>query len=560
MKFLLKNLELHLPEHNLLNGEKLFEEKEVRNLYESDRHLWIAEVKNKEVEIQISPSKVLAYSCECKHYENQNVCEHIAATLLALRQHISTIKSKKTTPKTRKKVPPKKLSTNSIFEYANQEDLIAFMKQYAKINRLFSLSLKARFASSVPMENSFDKYAQLIDSTINTYRNKDDTINYKGSLQILGISKQLLGQAKDEIALENYNEGYTILECLIKKITPILQKLDNNIDKIKAFVEASFMNIDKLLKSELAPSLKTKIRLFCLEEVSRSIYYENDFSIYFIHLLKTLSVEEKELREVKQVIDYELKKSEISPGYEAKLIVEKMKILNDLDDNDALQKLIEKNIHNADLIIAVVENIYEKGEIPKAKELAKRGLKESYTKTKRIQLESILLRIFIHENDSKHIAQLSKKLFLDTLNFKYFDVCKASSETKWKGNLNEIIDHIHSLPYSIKKRDTLAEIMANEGLKDELFNYMNRLGSLDLLRNYDKYLLPSKKKQLFELYHRLLTNYLDHHFGQIPSSKIKEVINHIHSIGEPSLANKLMRKLKSDYGDRPSLMNELKLL
>ena len=65
MNFPLQNLELHIEENALIEGEKLFESGEIGQLLEVERHLWIGHVAGYEAEVQISPSKVVAASCDC---------------------------------------------------------------------------------------------------------------------------------------------------------------------------------------------------------------------------------------------------------------------------------------------------------------------------------------------------------------------------------------------------------------------------------------------------------------------------------------------------------------
>ena len=61
----------------------------VTSLFQSERNIWVAKVDDFEVEMQISPSKVKACSCECNVFLNEKMCGHVAAGLLALRKKIA---------------------------------------------------------------------------------------------------------------------------------------------------------------------------------------------------------------------------------------------------------------------------------------------------------------------------------------------------------------------------------------------------------------------------------------------------------------------------------------
>ena len=65
MLFPLKNIEAHVEDRFFIIGETLYEQGKVTDLSEAEKHLWLANVVGNEVEVQITPSKVRACTCEC---------------------------------------------------------------------------------------------------------------------------------------------------------------------------------------------------------------------------------------------------------------------------------------------------------------------------------------------------------------------------------------------------------------------------------------------------------------------------------------------------------------
>lgn len=89
MNFPLQNIETYLDEESLLLGESLLEAGSVEDLREVDKHLWVAKVNDRqgyEVEVKLSPSRVLAATCDCDRYRDIGICEHLAAAILLLRR------------------------------------------------------------------------------------------------------------------------------------------------------------------------------------------------------------------------------------------------------------------------------------------------------------------------------------------------------------------------------------------------------------------------------------------------------------------------------------------
>lgn len=555
MNFLLQNIELHLPDDFLIIGEKLLEEEKIIGLHELERHLWLARVEENEVEVQISPSKVRACSCECSDFKNKGLCGHIAAVLFELRK-IQQNKKNRTPIRRRAKTAPKKLTVSAIIENAGHEELLTFIRHYAKGNRNFAIALKARFAGVVEMFDNKEKYTQLLDSTINVARKKNDRISFRGTQQLLKISKELMGQADDAIALENYSEGFTILQSLIAKISPILKKSDGNIEDMLAYVQVSFLKLEKILNLNVAPNLIEEIWDFCIVECQKSTYQFSGISYNFYQILFLLCKEKNKSLELLEIIDNELLKTSLTQEFKANLLIMKLKTLEKLGRKKERESIVLENIQTPELLIFVVQNAIEKKEFEKGKFLAKKGfktIKGAYLK----ELEELSLKIALEEGDKKSIIKYGRSRFLNTKDLKYFEICKNNFDKDWAEFVKKLLLEINKLPYSLAKRDAIAGVFASEEMLKELLKYIEELKSLELLQIYHETLITSFNKEVQRLYKKLLINYLENHLGRKPSIKIKEIIANLYEKGAHKFAKQLVKFLKTNFSERHSLMEEL---
>lgn len=558
MIFFLKNIEFHLEEKILLSGERLFGQEKVEDLREIEKHLWLARVEAYEVEIQITPGKVKACTCECVTYQESKMCEHIAATLLALRKKLSE-KEKTKAPKTAHRRIPNRLTAASILENARQEELFAFVRQYAKENRYFSLALKARFAASVPVVDSREKYLQLLHATIKVSMKKDDTISCRGLQNILNLCEELLKQTDDLVALENYAEGFIILQCLIEKLTPIIKKVPQKQDKIKESVQAAFLRIHKIHQYHPAPVLKEKIWDFCLRECSRRVYRINKVAHLFFELLCQLADSKAKLQILLNAIDNELVKEQFAHEFKADLIINKLNILKGRRWKKVANAFMLSNLNSPDFLILVIHRLWQKGDLEKAKFLAVKGLSQNFSKGVCHDLEETLLEIALLEKDNTAIVRFARNRFLDTADFTFFEYCKNHFQGSWEVFLEELIQAIEKMPFSQKKRDTLAAIFASENRLHQLLEYIRSLRSLELLIRYDSLFLTDYKSTVYQLYKEFLAVYLNNHLGRKPSLKTKEVIAHLNQIGAKYLAIKLLAQIRKNYAERQTLMEELEI-
>ena len=556
MNFPLKNFEQYLPEMALVLGEQLFEQGFVGRLRQMERHLWVANVVDKEVEIQISPTKVKAYTCDCGVFQQQKICEHIGAMLLALRQTID-LKNQAKLPKVPKKKAPLKLTVDTILNNAPPAQVYAFLKAYAKADRNFALALKSRFAGVVPMENTYEKYRQLLEATIKGNRLANGQISYRGWQQAAKLGQELLRQTDDAFALENYQEGTMILRAIIEKITPIIGKSKGDEQVLRDIAIAAFHKLEALLKMPIAPDLRERLWNFCLQESTRDMYRQNGMTEYFYRLMQYISDDNEKVETLLESVDNELVKENLTELFRANLLMLKFNLLNKSRAKSAIEHFVTEHTENPDFLVFVIAKMMEQKEISRAKLLTKKGLKQKFSKNIRVQLTNFLLQIAIDEQNQPALQKHAIQLFLDTKDFQYYQILKENRQENWASLYEKIMAEIAQMPSSIQKRNVMAKLLHEEKRWTELLTLIEHNKSLDLLQRYAQTLLKSSKKETKELYQKFLSAYLTNHIGRKPAEKTREILSHLFQIGERKLAQQLARQLKKDFAHRDALVDEL---
>lgn len=556
MNFPLKNIELHVDEHLFIIAEKQIDEGKVNNLRETDRHLWLSTVDTYEIEIQISPSKVTACTCECDTYLMGDICEHIVATLLVLRKRLS---ERKKTPKKRKVVKhvPKKLTTAVILDQVPHDELVAFIQRYAKSNRNFSIALKTRFAAAVTLNDSKEKYLQLLEATLSASRRQNRMISTRGYKRIVDVVEELMAQADDTFAQDFYADTLVILQSIIEKITPVLNKTEGSNQALLDLVLKAFEMIKQLLAQPIAPALKTEIWHYALEESNKIAYWINDFAKYFYDWLIDLAKEKKRVNALLEHLDLQITESEKLATYQLPLLLIKLQVLEKAKRKRAIQQLVKENLNQADILIFSIEQALEKENYQRAKYLAIEGKKIFKEKAIIQQLDEAFLQVAQAEKDHTAVVDYAEKRLLVTLKMDYFNILKSTVTEDWSVYLNSLLEQVHALPYSLLKRDLIAAIYAEEKMYDALLAYIQELRSLDLLQRYDYLLFKNQRKLLYQLYTDFINSYLKNHLGRKAALKIKGMIQHLFKVGARDLASNLVTMIRRTYPERHALMDEL---
>ena len=563
MNFRLQNLEAHLDETSLLHGEQLLQEGKVSELLEAERHLWLAQVEEDrifEVEVNISPSKVTAASCECERFRLQRMCGHVAAVLFKLRQELTNkAKTIISTPTRAEDASPRRLTTGVVLEQVSHEDLVAFVRQYAKTNRNFSIALKARFAPEVSDMDSKEKYLQLLDTTISAARRPDRTFNSRGSNSIYKVLLEVEQQMEDAIAQRHLAEAVVVAQSVIEKATPLLRKTQYLQEELRQQVRAAFEVLRQVLSDSPPPSLREAIWEYGFMEGTRIIYRSNQVDQYFFRLLLFMADNPKKKEQLLELLEdqitrYYFEKRDIAP-----VLLQKLTLLEKLGKTEELQEFIQRHITNEEIIYFSVKQAMQGRDFKHAKMLAQTALDNNVSKNIAAEMEEALLQIAQEENDVENLQLYAQRRLLATWNVKYYQLLKQTFPENWQAESGKILAAVKKLPYSTAKQRLLAAIYQEEEHYPALLEHLQQAKSLDLAREFGLELIRYDAELAFQLYNDLFYHYLKNHVGRKPSEKIRLIIHQLYEKNQEELAENLIENLRTEFPERHSLMEELEL-
>ena len=558
MNFLLQKLESHIDEDALIEGGNLLEAGAVDNLFELEKHLWLASVEGYEVELKISPSKVLGGTCECERFIEEGMCEHLAAVMMSLRRKQQAQKQKKEKAK-KEPLGPRKLTTGIVLDNVSLEELSEFVRDYAKANRNFAIALKARFASTVSDIDSKEKYMQLLDSTIKAVRKPDRSISVRGSQRLIKVLDELHQQAGHAFLERHFLELAFICQSIIEKVTPILKKAKGQQRELQQDIIRAFDNLHRMLEKGPAPTLLQSLWNYCLQEYNKLSYRTNGIDLHFFKLMVHLAQDHGQQETLLEALRLYIDKYQEEGRPLAPLLLIQLSALEKAGRIDEARHLMESNIMQPDVLLYAIQQAIAKGQMPRVKALAITGLRFGLPQEVKARLEEMLLQLAEKDEEGEEINRYALRRFLDTQNFAYFTKARAAAGAEWPQQVEETLVYFQQLPYAPSRRNTIARILAEEGLHDRLMDYAEQVQSLDLLQEFAPYLIKEYRERLLELYRKLLTDFLRNHLGRKTSQRIREALQRLHEIGAGDLAVLLVEEFRNQYPERHSLMEELAL-
>lgn len=556
MNFPLKYLENHLAEKWLLEGEELLESGSVETLSEIERHLWMARVAGCEVEVQISPSKVLAYTCDCAAFKREKGCGHVAAALLAVRSRQPGEKPPK--PQKEKPAPiSRKLTIPGLLHHVSPEELAVFVRDYARQNRAFALALKARFTATLPLPDKKQQYLDLLDATISTVRDKNDQVNLRGGQQLIQVTRELLSQAEEVLAGGALDETALLLTSVLEKLGPISRKVTGKDKRLQEELGRAFSLLHQLVLLKPAPGLQQNIWDFALAESRKFILRKSTLQLDYFRLLARMAPGLGKTEELLVFFQDQEKVLDAADPNRLPLLILTHQLLGSSGDTMRMQAHLLENLGEPAFVLHAVEEALASGHWKKARFLAEKGLESSYDPKQSGMLEEHLLQLALREEDREAILHLAGARFLETKDAQYAGHLKTYAGEAWPELAKELLAKLERQAWSIAKRDAIAQLLFLDNRYDELFQYIARLQSLDLLGAYGPSWPAERREQAGELYLNVITSYLGNHLGRKPSQRVREMLERLHEKGPAGLAESLLAQFKTEFSGRQSLMEEL---
>ncbi len=559
MNFPLQYLESHFDDESLLTGEQLAEAGQVYSLRQIERHLWIANVQDGpasyETEVKISPTKVIAATCECEHFQQHRQCGHLAATLLALRKQLSSpVLPLPSAPLAEES--PRRLTVNALLEQVSHQDLVAFVKQYAKLNRNFALALKARFAPEISSIDSREKYLQLLESTITAVRRPDRTIPQRGANSLYKILSEILARIEEMMAQGFLSEAVAMAQTIIEKITPLLRKLQALEEDIRGQVQAAFEVLSDATASA-PPDLRESIWNYSLRECRKLIYRNTQFDQQFFRLLIGMVQSDHEATQLLDLIEEQISRYFYENRELAKMLLTKLALLEKLGKTNEAQLLAYENIAHQDFLLLTLRHWLQKGNLSQAKTLAKVALERADAPEIIARLEEKLLKIAQMEHDDAAVVELSCRRLLQTFDFNYYKILKASNAWRSVDQLPVLLCKLKDLPPTPAQMRLLADIYHEEAMYAELLAHLQQARSLELAAAYGHLLLAHDRTATYRLYNDLFAHYLTTHVGRKPSEKIRAILHQLYEMDAEDIAETLVENLRANFPERHTLMEAL---
>lgn len=542
-------IELIYDDELVLQANRLFDADAVADLDSLNGGLFLCKVKDGkvyEVEIQSPFTKKQKASCDCTFFTSHHICKHVIAGLMLIRSEKNkkqTIKEQKTAANNKPKIST--LNISQILEEVSQDELISFVKSYAKRDTKFATQLKVNFARKIDTTDNAEKYKNILNSVIRPHTGDQTKASASEIKTALRVLEDFADQVNDCIALGQFREALNIYSAAFAKLEYLKHYYANYNENMTALSISYHKMIDYFLVEKLPPELRTDLIVFLTDLATRSYYHYSSISFNIIKLIKpyikpsdniTLNVSLENLISLR-------------PSKELAVLLA-LWLINNGKYSDSSWAFIKDHallhIEIVDLLLSIDES-----------QLALRVL-ESIHHPKKVNKDVVNRMVFLYVRFKKttKLVETAGMAYLQSGDMKYIDILKRElNDDEYQ---NFILRIEEELTKSKSDPNLLIKIYRKEENWSGLILFLDKVGDLEILMQHDSILYKYEKNALAQLYIHIIRIFLDAHLGDSAFEYLTKLKTHWSINKMENTMLKVSQFISSEFEHRPKLMEAFK--
>lgn len=570
----LSNFESIVPFKILSRGEKYYDENAVSELEEYSPGEWNAIVsgtEDYEVDISLSGDEIEAWSCDCP-FEGE-ICKHVVATLLAIRNYLSkTACFRNETARIQVQIDE---DIKQILSCADPKQLLRFIEEYASTHADFKTALFDKFLPKKLSDGLSADYILKIKACFDAYRPRyysRSRYNAEDSdwVKVFGKVDQYLTKAHLLLQQDALGDAAAIA-------LQILRSVGEN------YLNEDFMYLDEIgiddycetshkLLQQIIPNTNTTQKL--KEEILQNLidinklpaYTDYDIcdvegllllaNIYTQPKEKTLALADQMIREREERND---------PGL-SQLVLYKIQILEKFNELEKAKATLQNYLYLPDIREQEVNKLINSLQYDKALIMLDDGIKkaikdgETYTAEKWRERQ-----LFIYEatNNVPKCIELYRELFISSGELTYYHKLKSLIPTdQWKGYLDTLMGETKFYDYMGFGKSTIAEIYVEEKEYERLYKMILSVPSyrqLEALSEYAHHLKDFYSSELLALYTDRICDYAENNLGRNHYEYIAKILQNMKKLKEgDEVVRHVVQEFRNTYKRRSAMMSVLK--
>ena len=476
--------------------------------------------------IKLRGHRLSSHHCNCIKWGAEGFCHHIASTLIVIRKNFLD-KKDASLKKKAKRTSGRKGSVDMLINQISPDEMLLFVKSFAKKDKLFKLLLQGTFVELL----SQDELVLFIESSFPILTKPNEKISPARINLFLQVVEVLDVQFKDYISQKDYIQGYRLNFLQLRKSFYIKSKVKTERPKFESYHRQLINNYLETLNLVEAPEYRAYIFGELVELLSTSYISAN--TLEERHLWLSLYKDKEQhasLRDLTKIYQSH-QHADISSAY----FILMLELL--------LTKTQTELINKADLQTAfrVIQLLQRHKNLSGVTKLMK-----TYFINKPLSnsLASLILS-YLEDANKPNLISACINYYLKYKQDVYLTWLKKNG-AQWDQIALEITSKLK------KSKDHFLEVqfhLANDQVPEAL-EVIRTQQSWKLLTQFDEHLYHLDKKIMIDLYKDHIRKYLLDHFGTQAKDYSITMIQRIFKIGGDKAKSSILSYIKKEFKDR----------
>ncbi|MFN8530124.1 MAG: SWIM zinc finger family protein [Anaerolineae bacterium] len=563
MSLTFANFKQIIPSQILTRGRDYVRQGQILDLsFDEEELVWEAQVEGSalyDVRIELQSNGTLNSSCTCP-YDMGEHCKHIAAVLYAVEEAFPDQLGTKPRKKSAKR-QTRHDKLRQFLEKTSHEKLVSILLELAQTDRelLNQLLIHLDAGDAKPMD-----YRRVVKDALRTGRGDYGYLDYTGSNRAGRKLTELLAQAEQWRKAGEIDKAISVYQAVIDETVPAIGQADdsNGIlgECINTAVEGLSESASMKMETEREP-----LFVYCLTCAKQAEFRGWDWGWDLLNVAQSMVNSPARRSVFTAALDEIAADAPKSSGggffaeYSlAKVATARLALIDRFDGQEAALQFLRANTALDQIRMELIERRIKAGAPEEAMREIQAGIaasKQRHLPGLTRQYEALRVKLLQQKGDKAGVIDGARSLWLNGGDEKDFELLRKTVPSgEWAAFVEKLIKDIH-------RPDQLAWLYAQEDRWRELMTLVktDRQGDW-LIHAYREQLETRFPDEVGALYEKIINEILLRATGRSGYKQAAAYLLQMKKIGQEARATALVQKIRTQYANRPALLDELRKL
>lgn len=560
MSLTFANFKQIIPAQILSRGREYVRQGQILDLsFDEEELVWEAQVEGTDVydvRIELQSNGSLDSSCTCP-YDMGEHCKHVAAVLYAIEEAFPD----QLGTKPRKKPAKRQTRHDKLrqrLEKTSHEQLVSILLELTQSDRelLNQLLIHLDAGDAKPMD-----YRRVVKDALRAGRGDYGFLDFTGSNRAGRKIGELLDQVEQWRNVGELDKAIGVYQAVIDETVPAISHAD---DSSGILGDCINMAVEGLTESAAMQNETGGEALFtyCLDRARRKEFHGWGWGWDLLAIAEKLvstpshrALVASALDDIQAAISKPSEGGYISDYGLEQIALFRLALIDRFDGEDASRQFLLANAHLDRVRMELIERCIRKGELEEAMRQIQAGIASSEQRRKpglTHEYHALRVRLLQHQGDKTGVIEGARALWLDSGTEEDFELLrKMIPAPDWRAFVEGLIKNI-------RRPEQLAWLYAHEDRWRDLMTLVqsHRQGGW-LTNSYRDQLELRFPDDVAVLYEKIVDEILVRATGRGGYKHAIAYLRQMKKIGQTTRADALVQRIRTQYANRPALLDEL---